>query len=268
MSILTFGWIHSLVLSSYVLVSHGFQHAAFTNRKLPVLHAVDDRLSPETWLEDVSPSRRNLLLTSAVIGSTAFASKASKSPSVNNIPTPAASVLTLEQATEIIGLRCNKKFLHNVIASDYRFLYFGVPDLQSPTIRFDPPDLLLPSAYDSRDAANYFQRLDERMKTELVRPSNSHLGTTNPSEAARWGTPSSVWPLGDCHFAWLADGGNFLGSTGNILVDGLNCGEVSLDDALRNPRTEIMFSGTEGFLTVPIGLDKSLRKALQESFFI
>ena len=61
---------------------------------------------------------------------------------------------------------------------------------------------------------------------------------------------------------------SYLGSTGNIIVDRLNCGDVSLDDALRKSPTENIFSGTEGLLTVPIGFDKSLQAAIWELFFI
>ena len=60
----------------------------------------------------------------------------------------------------------------------------------------------------------------------------------------------------------------FLGSIGNIIVDGLNCGEVSLDYALRIFLTENMFSGTEGLLTMSFCFDKSLQIVIQELFFI
>lgn len=117
------------------------------------------------------------------------------------------------------------------------------------------------------------------MSTDAVRPSNGHLAVTSPARAGEWGTPVSVWPLGDddVHFAWFRSGGAFYPRDGavvggsvkrnEIVVDGVNCGDVSLEDALRGDGTEVMFSA-ERFLAVPIGLEGELREGLKKLFII
>lgn len=168
------------------------------------------------------------------------------------------------------------------MASDYRFLYRGFSSssdsapLKQPLVITEPCDLLSPDTYGSNDAATFFQKLDEEILTdkEPVRPRNGHLGVTTPSLAAEWGTPVSVWPLGETvHFAWFRSGGAFYPrqdsvSRSDIIVDGINCGEVSLEDALRREETEIMFSGETPFLAVPLVLEDQLREGLKKAFII
>ena len=74
--------------------------------------------------------------------------------------------------------------------------------------------------------------------------------------------------VGQVLFLWLENGPKFLGITGNLIVDEMNCGEVSTDDTLRKIQTKIMSIRTGEFLTLFIGLYKSLRTAIQESFSV
>jgi len=85
-----------------------------------------------------------------------------------------------------------------------------------------------------------------------------------------------VWPLGDddVHFAWFRSGGAFYPREGegtikrtDIVVDGVNCGEVSLEDALEGEGVEVMFSAGK-FLAVPMSLEGELREGLQKLFII
>jgi len=113
------------------------------------------------------------------------------------------------------------------------------------------------------------------MTDDLVRPRDGHLGVTSVATAGEWGAPVSVWPLGEeVHFAWFESGGLFYPrgdglsvDRREIVVDGINCGEVSLDDALRMDNVEIMFSGDQ-FLAVPIALEAELREALKNAFIL
>merc|ERR1719296_279210 len=109
-----------------------------------------------------------------------------------------------------------------------------------------------------------------------VKPSNSHVGTTCPKEAAKWGTAASIWPLGEegVEFAWLQDGGIFWPVKENdlnkmkrtIVTSSMEKGAImknsELADALREDAWEIMFRADDGFLAVPAELDEDLRTHL------
>lgn len=117
----------------------------------------------------------------------------------------------------------------------------GVP---SGWIHAPEPDLLLPGTYgddDSGAALEYFECLEGRllllpmstaapdgaMRTTTepttstataaairitARPSNGHIGTSDPEEAALWGADAvvSVWPLGDeLSYVWPQDRATF-----------------------------------------------------------
>jgi hypothetical protein len=97
------------------------------------------------------------------------------------------------------------------------------------------PDLLLPQTYnDNPLALSYFQCLEQRLSSSssstltsisgnnnnnqnnnnivLARPSNGHIGTSDPREAGKWGDVVSIWPLGDTiSYVWLEDRETFLG---------------------------------------------------------
>lgn len=202
--------------------------------------------------------------------------------------TPTVTYLSsVDEAVALLEKSCDRRFLHAIVASDYRFLYRGFSSssnnntpLKQPLVTTEPCDLLSPETYGSDDAVTFFRKLDEEILTdkEPIRPRNGHLGVTTPSLAAEWGTPVSVWPLGDnVHFAWFRSGGAFYPRQGgnvasvsrsDIIVDGINCGEVSLEDALSRDETEIMFSGETPFLAVPLALEDQLREGLKNAFII
>jgi hypothetical protein len=98
------------------------------------------------------------------------------------------------------------------------------------------PDLLLPQTYnDNPMALSYFQCLERRLSSSslslssststltsisghnnnnivLARPSNGHIGTSDPREAGKWGDVVSIWPLGDAiSYVWLEDRETFWG---------------------------------------------------------
>ena len=106
-----------------------------------------------------------------------------------------------------------------------------------------------------------------------VRPSNGHLATTCPKAAGEWGVAASIWPIGEVnvHFAWFADGGLFWprpeGASQDIIVDGRDCGKMSLEDALVGDNWEVLFQ-TEKFVAIPVKFEDELRKELKKSFVI
>ena len=174
---------------------------------------------------------------------------------------------------------CNKRYLYNVISSNYNFLYRGrdTSEAKAPSIRSNEPcDLLDPETYGSEEAASYFAALNRRMAKENspVLPSNGHLATTCPKAAGEWGCAASIWPIGEegVHLAWFADGGLFWprndGASKDIVVIGRDCGVISLDDTLIGDNWEVLFRADQGFIAVPVEFETELRKGLQQSFVI
>jgi hypothetical protein len=191
-------------------------------------------------------------------------------------------LLSLDQAFMVIEASCDRRFLHAVVSSDYNLMYRGISkeDSRFPTIvSNEPSDLLLASTYDSREAADYFKDLDDRMKLaeRPIRPSNGHLATTSVEAARRWGGyAASVWPLDDdVHFAWLERGGDFwpVATTDDeaservVVVDGVDCGRLSLDDALERQNSEILFKA-DRYLAIPVSMEERLISRLKSSFII
>ena len=128
---------------------------------------------------------------------------------------------TREIAKYIVS-NANQKFLRSVVDANYNFLYRGLSpnaskqlatDNSALVITNEPFDLLDIETYGSEEAVAYFQSLEVQMYANKlsIRPSNSHIGTTCPNEAAKWGTAVSIWPLGErgVEFAWLEKGGLF-----------------------------------------------------------
>ena len=203
-------------------------------------------------------------------------------PSQGTTTTTTANIQPLKsvrEAVDLIGTSCNKRFLYSVVASGYNILYHGLDPQEAaePSIMISKPcDLLNPETYDSEEAAAYFAQLDKRMARELkspVRPSNFHLATTCPKAAGEWGVAASIWPIGEdnVHFAWFADGGLFWprpeGASQDIIVDGRDCGKMSLEDALVGDNWEVLFQ-TDKFIVIPVKFEDELRKELKKSFVI
>jgi hypothetical protein len=185
-------------------------------------------------------------------------------------------LLSLDQAFMVIEASCDRRFLHAVVSSDYNLMYRGISkeDSRFPTIMSEPSDLLLPSTYDSTEAADYFKDLDGQMADKPIQPSNGHLATTSVEAAKQWGGyAASIWPLDDnVHFSWMEKGGNFWptatkASLSSIIVDGVDCGRLSLEDALERENSEIMFKA-DRYLAIPVSMEKQLISRLRNSFII
>ena len=196
---------------------------------------------------------------------------------------------TTKEAAQYIKKYANQHFLRSVIESDYNFLYRGLsPDANKQlvdenscglVIKDEPFDLLDNETYGSTAAASYFQSLEVQMNANglSIRPSNSHMGTTCPLEAAKWGTAVSIWPIGEqlnsVQFAWMEEGGLFwptptsksskprtiAHSDGTHKTD-----DKRLSDALRGDAWEIMFRADNGFLAVPATFDDKLKQILRQ----
>ena len=223
---------------------------------------------PET---NMSSRRIFLLATGTFATATAARTSRRHSPALmSGVP----------QAMQWIDANCDRRFLHAVVASDYRFLYRGIDDdisSRNPTIRTEVPDLLSPETYNSATALKFFEDLEQTMGEEPVKPSNGHLATTSARDAAQWGTAASIWPMAPAHYAWFSNGGLFYDlnrqnhdlaiDRSKTIVDGKDCGKDSLEDALCGDSWEVMVA-TESFLAVPISMEQELREGLQKSFLL
>jgi len=261
-------------------------------RSLKPMGVVSER-SPTFDSSSLSESnqRRNVLASLTIATSAAVATAlSSKVPlmadSGDSIKSSSSTSSTMwlsssvDEAIALIESSCDRRFLHGVVASDYRLMYRGMTaeEARAPSIRSEPSDLLLPSTYDSLDAANFFASLDKRMENQPIQPSNGHLATTDPEAAKSWGGEAvSIWPLGEnVHFAWLEEGEEFWSKQQQrsldvkslkVIVDGIDCGRMSLEDALESNNKEIMFRA-DRFLAVPTGLEKQLVQGLRDAFII
>lgn len=195
------------------------------------------------------------------------------------------NINTTKEIAQYINKYANQHFLRSVIESDFNFLYRGLsPDADRQlvdknssglVITDEPFDLLDVETYGSTAAASYFQSLEVQMNANRlsIRPSNSHIGSTCPLEAAKWGTAVSIWPLGEVNvqFAWMEKGGLFWPipksskSRAIAYSDGTNkTDDQRLSDALRGDAWEIMFRADNGFLAVPAAVDDELKEILRQ----
>ena len=107
-----------------------------------------------------------------------------------------------------------------------------------------------------------------------MKASNSHMGTTCPKEASKWGQAASVWPIGQqgVEFAWIAEGGYFWPNSSNkkqTIVTTSSTkqsqnGRSTLDYALQEDTWDIMFRADNGFIVVPAEIDDALKRYLQK----
>jgi hypothetical protein len=250
-------------------------------------------------IEDTTTSsRRSLLMGTASVAAALTATAGMKRYTFAQKQSQ-QSIGTVSDALEWMDRSCDRRFLHAVVSSNYKFLYRGCSVQPGsggggPSLRNEVPDLLMLDTYGSVAAQEYFVALEELLKDELVRPSTGHLATTSIRDASAWGdNVVSMWPCAGAHYAWYQDFGLFYpratttttttskgGSTGSIrngavasidrmslIVDGRDCGKDSLDDALCAPSCEILVA-TPSFLAVPISMEKELRQKLQRSFLV
>jgi len=176
---------------------------AFDNRD------INNQAGNDQSVGEEGQSRRSFFLTSlpVTIGCVAIAGAGITAvPQINrmgkttgtSIPLPPRTTIKLNSVGDALTLiedMCDRKFLHAVVASDYRFLYRGMP-LSSQTlptvVEREGSDLLVPGTYgeDSLEAVTFFRKLDGAMTAKPVRPGNGHLSTTSTRDAAAWGSPA------------------------------------------------------------------------------
>jgi len=226
-------------------------------------------------------SRRIFLLSST--SAIAAGLLSNNDSSVKDSTSMSTSLLNLNQAIQWIDDNCDRRFLHAVVSSDYQFLYRGGPqkakNKKGGFLLTEKPDLLSTGTYplpQTDDALLYFQELENLLASEKVKPSNGHLTTTSIEDAAQWGDSYSVWPLQGAHYIWLENKGLFFPPSGlkalsrnDFIVDGRDCGKMSLEDALCAKKCEVMINSSENmFLMVPASMDEELKNLLKNSYLV
>lgn len=175
--------------------------------------------------------------------------------------TTATVIENLDRAVEYIDTECDRRFLHAVVSSDYKLLYKGLSSPERIAVCSAPEDLL--------HEVPFFRTMQEELRNQPIQPSNSRIAVANPVAAQRMGsTVCSVWPLGaNVHFAWLEQGSAFRGAWDTkMIVDGVDCGRMSLEDALESNK-EILFR-SERYLAVPLSMEQDFVRKLKDSFII
>jgi hypothetical protein len=193
-----------------------------------------------------------------------------------------SSCLSFSDAVDAVCRYSPLEFRKSVQDSGH-FLYRG-ETVDCPTILHPKPDLLLPGTYgyDDRDALNYFECLENELSNTRARPSTGHIGTGTQADASLWGSPVSVWPLGNClSYVWpkerslIYPGGICLRDQDLVIDDGLSTGleqgkEILFaswfegeDDNLAPPTFTAPFQSS--YVAFPLSYDTDLRDLLSRN---
>jgi len=185
---------------------------------------------------------------------------------------------SLDDALDLIDTQCDRRFLHAVVASNYRLLYRGTN--ASPVARF--PSVYALNSFTGGTTtkalvvADFQAALEEQginieknLLTSWDNTSPFHMAATNARDiGSSSSSTASVWPLGDnVHFAWTAQEQATLKSSENLIVDGIDCGVMSLEDALDRPNGRVLFHANS-VLLVPTFMEQELVERLKTSFII
>lgn len=192
---------------------------------------------------------------------------------------------SIDEALRMIDEQCDRRFLHAVIASNYRLLYRGVTDTLSkkPLVVVAKNDPQMDSKKETPTGSDFLHALEDTFPTTtmddaLPSAGRYHLSLTNPKDTPFPQIPMSIWPLGSkVHFAWTENpqktlwkqsaGAVSLSSSSKVIVDGIDCGKMSLEDALERPNGQVIVY-TDSYLMVPTALEEELLARLKNSFLI
>lgn len=173
-----------------------------------------------------------------------------------------SSVSSTEEALKLIESLGDKRFLHAVVASDYKFLY--------------EQSKIIPSDMDVEQIFSKKVQSINNSSRSVVLATTGNLGARKT--ASLWPLENSFTSGNDIHYAWPAQGGLLQsinknddsstnsGATQAIIVDGIDCGKMSLEDALEGNMQVLVQAPT--YLSVPSHMESSLRKGLQGAFLI
>ncbi|CAB9522164.1 expressed unknown protein [Seminavis robusta] len=227
-------------------------------------------------------SRRNLLTALVpVVGSVAGWKWQSKNSAVQDLTStttnsPAEILGSIEEVLAAIEAQCDRRFLHALVATEYQqLLYRDVHSNDSITnnrryasvVKVATPSDKTPIHDD------FIAALSTTLLAENSVDSPFYLTTTGGSNKRNM---VSCWPLGsNVHYAWpeleqdslWSNNNKMTASSQSIIVDGVDCGVMSLEDALERPRGQVMVHANS-LLLVPATMEQELIARLKESFII
>ena len=287
-----------------VVIGNSFELCHSTQRRAGSSYGIvayRKRTSSLKAMEDQSSSldRRSLLL---LVGATITSAPAiisikaiGNNLAINNNSSPAAvlttstgttestvrttSVSSVEEALKIIASTCDKRFLHAMVASDYKFLYEGEESKTSSPSKISNIDAAeqifskkIPSGNGSVVLATTGRRMTTKNASSLWPLDGTAIDYLNNNNNKRGNKETSGVDNG-IHYAW-SDQGGFLLSTNDdgsttsktLIVDGIDCGKMSLEDALEGDMQVLVKAPT--FLRVPRYMESTLREGLQGAFLI
>jgi hypothetical protein len=237
----------------------------------------------EKEIEDVTSSnRRRFFLLGAGGGSLAAAAAkgafsgiddlwnrqlATIATTANNKESVTQTVSTVEEALQLIKISCDKRFLHAVVASDYCFLYPA--DASSDFLAVDPEEVFSVVNNSNNSRSSKIDTFYKMAATgDLASKRAPSLWPLEP--VTKWNEQRST-KNSRIHFAWPQEGGLLTSELAEqqqqlLVVDGIDCGKMSLEDALeRNMQVLVQ---APSFLIVPHLLEKDLKDGLKGAFFI
>mmetsp|Transcript_9869 Transcript_9869/g.17823 ORF Transcript_9869/g.17823 Transcript_9869/m.17823 type:complete len:295 (-) Transcript_9869:1292-2176(-) len=281
------------LLESYLLI-YGYCYSLHPKSK-------SHRATVQARAESLSKRRRDVIISSIGVASSSLlppwqTSLSSLvlpysiiSPAYADEKIPSLPIISTREAAHYIHRYSNPEFVSSVVKSNYNFLYRGLSvdeseavvrnNLAAIMVKDEPHDLLDPDTYQSNEAVSYFRSLEKDMIANglSIKPSNGHIATTCPKEAARWGAAVSIWPLGEkgVDFAWLEDGGMFWpingggrGKSRSVVTTSTSISDIgdkgALSEALQGDTWDVMFRADNGFLAVSAELDNELRTYLMK----
>lgn len=178
------------------------------------------------------------------------------------------------------------KSFREAVSKSSCFLYRGESVTTGGSILSPEPDLLLPETYNDSDALKYFQCLEKRLDTKKVvaRPSTGHIAVSDRSEASKWGTAVSVWPLGTTFsYVWPQNRKTFVPAScsndklviDERLSDALVSGREVLfassfddDSTIRNLPPSIAGAANSAFLVLPESFNSMLQELISSRDFL
>lgn len=190
-------------------------------------------------------------------------------------------ISSLEEAIRLIESSCDKRFLHAVVASDYQLLYqegtqMGIrqqqPQSSSSSSRFRQEERTVVQDLQEKNPS-LFLRTDPQQQLSLQ---SCQLALSHKAQQRLIHDETnvvSIWPLMsstdvDVRYAWPEEGGAFRSDSKNIVVDGVDCGRVSLEDALEGDTQVLVQQSSRGMLVIPKSMERDLIAKLQGAFLI
>lgn len=211
--------------------------------------------------------RRSLLVAGAISLTAGYAAKQKTVPTASTVvPLESSTVKTIlspamttassvDQALSMIESIGDKRFLHAIVASDYRFLYQDEQPL-------DLSDTTIESIFSKKVPSH------ENGSRSVMMAASGSLASTKAV---------SVWPLetpvctsascNSIHYAWPEEEGSIPKSNNRkLIVDGIDCGKMALEDALEGDIQVLVQAPS--MLLVPKSMESQLRKGLRDAFLI